>query len=167
MPGPDAVDEVSGRLNEMLREVKQLHTTVMARVGQRVELPATGVLGTLSEHGELRMSALAEHLRLDLSSVSRQVAALERVGWVSRQRDPSDQRASLLTISRAGNDLLVRFRQERAAVLREVFQDWSPADLSAFAASLDRFTAGLAGHEVTPAHDTPAHDTPAQVTRSA
>jgi DNA-binding MarR family transcriptional regulator len=145
--GTDAVAEISGQLNDMLRQVKYLHTEAAARVGERVELPAAGVLGVLKDHGEVRMSTLADILRLDLSSVSRQVASLERLGWVGRQRDPQDQRASLLRLTPAGLSIIQQFRLERTTILREVFDDWSPEALAAFADALDRFTTGLAGRQ--------------------
>ena len=140
----DAVDEVAEQLMHMLRGFKGLHADVTERVGLRVEMPAAAVLGILSERGPSRASTLAELLRLDLSSVSRQVAALEREGWVERERDPADQRASLRDLSAAGRDLLERLKAARGEALRAVLTDWSPADLTAFARGLERFGIDLA-----------------------
>jgi DNA-binding MarR family transcriptional regulator len=140
----DATDEVAEQLMAMLRGFKGLHGDVTDRVGLRVEMPAAAVLGVLAERGPSRASTLAELLRLDLSSVSRQVAALEREGWVQRERDPADQRASLLELSPAGRDLLDRLRAARGEALRAVLTDWSPDDLTTFARGLERFALDLA-----------------------
>lgn len=139
----DAVDEVAKQLLQMLRGFKGLHGDVTDRVGLRVELPAASVLGILAERGPSRASTLAEILRLDLSSVSRQVSALEREGWVQRERDPDDQRASLLELSPTGRDLLERVRVARGEALRAVLTDWSPDDLTTFAHGLERFALDL------------------------
>jgi len=147
----DAVDDVATQLLRMLRGFKGLHTEVIDRLGMRVELPASAVLTTLAERGPSRASTLAELLRLDLSSVSRQVAALEREGWVARERDPDDQRASLLELTDAGRVLLERIRVARGEALRAVLTDWSPEDLAVLARGLERFAVDLTtAHGGTP-----------------
>ena len=151
-----SADDVSYGLIAAVRSLKGLQAEVSARLGLRLELPALGLLSTLEQHGGSRLSAVAELLRLDLSSVSRQVATLERDGLVRRERDPHDQRASLLHLSPAGEALLQRVRATRAALLREDLAGWSPADLSAFAAALERFAADTAHRPAGSAPAVPA-----------
>lgn len=139
----DPVDDVSRALVLLVRSLKGLHATVSSSIGLRVELPALAVLTLLEEHGRQRSSALAELLQLDLSSVSRQVAQLEREGWVARERDPADSRAHLLHVTQAGLDVVRQVRSARTALLRELLPGWSSADLEAFAASLRRFSADI------------------------
>jgi DNA-binding MarR family transcriptional regulator len=152
------MEDVSRELGLLFRSLKGMHAAVLAEAGLRVELPAAAVLLTLQERGQVRLSAVAETLAVDLSSVSRQVAALERDGWVSRRRDPDDSRAVLLELTPAGRDVLARLRAARAAHLRRLLPDWTEADLAGFASSLHRFRTDL----TTPAPDrTPVHADPA------
>lgn len=137
------MDDVARELGQLFRSLKGLHHAVLVDVGVRVEMPAAAILSTLADRGTLRPSALAELLHLDLSSVSRQVAALEREGWVGRERDPADSRAALLDLTPAGLDVLARVRAGRVAQLQALLPDWSDSDLAAFADSLHRFRTDL------------------------
>lgn len=134
-----AVQAVGRELGLLVRSLKALHQDVLATAGVRVELPAAAALGMLAERGRMRPSALAEALMLDLSSVSRQVAALEREGWVSRERDPADSRAALLDLTDAGVAVLAHVREARAAHLEQLLPDWDDEELAVFAAQLRRF----------------------------
>ncbi len=138
-----SADQVAHELILLVRALKGMHSAVTAEVGLRLELPGLSVLSLLEDHGRQRPSALADLLQLDLSSVSRQVAALEREGWLEREPDPADQRAQLLAVSPAGVEVLLRIRQARAALLRRALPDWSEQDLAAFAGSLRRFSTDL------------------------
>ena len=119
------VDEVARELVLLFRSLKALHREVLADVGMRLEMPATAVLTCLAERGSQRLSTVADVLDLDLSSVSRQVTALEREGWVVRERDPADARAQLLQVTAAGLDVVLRVRTARTALLRELLPGWS------------------------------------------
>jgi DNA-binding MarR family transcriptional regulator len=88
----------------------------------------------------IRSGALAEALHSDPSTVSRQVAALVKEGYLERRADPEDGRASLLALTESGEDLLAehdRIRLERFAL---VVDDWSDADVKRFSTLLQRFT---------------------------
>lgn len=161
-----SMDNVARELGLLFRSLKGLHHAVLVDAGVRVEMPAVAVLSTLAERGQMRPSALAESLHLDLSSVSRQVAALEREGWVSRERDPGDSRAALLDLTAAGRDILGRVRACRAAQLRRRLPQWSDADLADFATSLQRFRADLTQPGAVPELDAPAGVVPAAQTPS-
>jgi DNA-binding MarR family transcriptional regulator len=74
------------------------------------------------------VAELAEALGLDGSTVTRQLAALDRAGHIRRTTHPHDARASVVGVTPAGRraaDALRRHRQERIA---GHFADWSPAD---------------------------------------
>lgn len=156
-----ALDDVARELVLLVRGLKALHHETLQQVGLRVELPATAVLTALDERGRLRLSAVAEALHLDLSSVSRQVATLEREGWVSRTRDPADSRAALLELTPAGGEVLGRVRAARVEQLRRRLPRWSAAELADLAATLHRLSTDLrqpvdAGDTARPTDRTPA-----------
>jgi len=145
------MEDVARELGLLIRSLKALHHAVLTDVGVRVELPAAAVLSTLADAGQLRPSALAERLHLDLSSISRQAAALEREGWVSRERDPDDSRATLLELTPTGHDVLARVRAGRVAQLCRLLPEWSDAELADFAGQLHRFRTDLTRSAPDPA----------------
>jgi DNA-binding MarR family transcriptional regulator len=86
----------------------------------------------------LRLSDLAASLELDVSTVSRQVRNLVDAGLVSRQADPDDGRAALLTLSTRGRDVLEAVRAARRHVLGQTLCGWSAPDRDALADALAR-----------------------------
>src|SRR5918997_4278385 len=63
-------------------------------------------LAVIHRLGHARVSDVAEQLSVDLSVASRQVAALVRAGYVEREPDPDDRRASRLKTTAAGTRVL-------------------------------------------------------------
>ncbi|MEX2503458.1 MAG: MarR family transcriptional regulator, partial [Egicoccus sp.] len=73
-----------------------------AAAGVTLDRAAYHVLLRICDQGGMRLSALAEAMGLDVSTVSRHVTRLEQDGYVTRSPDPDDGRASLLTTTEAG-----------------------------------------------------------------
>lgn len=61
-------------------------------------------MAQLLSQGEHRLSEIAERRGVDQSVVSRQIGELEQRQLVSRRRDPSDRRASLVRLTPHGRD---------------------------------------------------------------
>jgi DNA-binding PadR family transcriptional regulator len=57
-----------------------------------------------------------------------QVRRLEENGWARREPDPQDARASLITITPAGAEVLATARRSRAQTLRPVLDQLGEAD---------------------------------------
>ena len=116
------------------------------------DVPASviAVLGLLSDHGELRLGALAGGLGVDTSVVSRTVAAAVQRGLVARRPDPSDGRACLLSLTERGVESLAERRNQRLRLLAAVIDDWEPGSAEALLAGLTRLGDGLADRH-TPA----------------
>jgi DNA-binding MarR family transcriptional regulator len=139
----EALDDVAREMVDLVRALKGLHEEATREVGLRLEMPAMGVLVRLERAGASRVSAVAEDMHLDLSTVSRQVSGLERAGFVVRQRDPLDSRASLVDLTPEGRQAIAEVRRARTAAMARRLPGWSEAELSAFAAALSRFTTDL------------------------
>src|SRR3712207_9297169 len=84
-----------------------------------VDRAAFMLLGQIVQDGPGRLSALAGQLCVDPSVVSRQVAALEAAGLVTRTADPADRRASLIAATGARADLFAPQRGEFVAPPRK------------------------------------------------
>jgi DNA-binding MarR family transcriptional regulator len=93
----------------------------------------------LHRDGPQRVSALAQALGLDSTTVTRHVDELERRGLVSRTTDVADRRALLVRLTPQAVARLDAAETERRRRLRAVLADWPAADRQAFARLLTRF----------------------------
>jgi DNA-binding MarR family transcriptional regulator len=70
--------------------------------GMKVSLSEMMALGELSEVDAMSQLELGRVLGLEKSTVSRLAVALERRGWIARERDPSNRRISRLQLTNEG-----------------------------------------------------------------
>src|SRR5215471_9396230 len=85
-----------------------------------ISLTQCYALEALVRRGPSTLNALAAELRLDKSTASRVVAALQRKGYVARATHPGDARAVLLDATSAGRRLHDRIRGDRIAERMEL-----------------------------------------------
>ncbi len=90
-------------------------------------------IGVLRRHGSLRISTLSEHLRIAPRSGTEVVDALQERGLVQRSPDPDDRRATLVTLSPAGEEVAEAVRRARAAEADQFFDRLSTEDRSQLA----------------------------------
>lgn len=109
------------------------------RLHPELSLVSYTLLGHLEERDGCRATDLAAHYALDKSTVSRQVAALERAGLIERRVDPEDQRVQVLHLTEAGRQILAQVTENRQAAFRERLADWPEEDLTRFAGYLERY----------------------------
>lgn len=114
-------------------------TTKVADLGQA----QASVLFCISEGSPMRASTLAGRLGVGASTLSRQLADLERAHFVIRTPDPEDGRASLLTLSEEGQQYLTETYEQRAATLREILAGWTEGEAEAAASSVQQLTTAL------------------------
>jgi DNA-binding MarR family transcriptional regulator len=140
----------AGRLGHELVRLNRLMARVGAQVSARsrdvVDLAAYVLLVHLVTDGPQRLSQLADAVRSDPSTVSRQVAALVRAGLVERRADPADGRANWLVATEQGERVLRVNRQRRDAHLAAMLRDWEPAAVATLSALLERFNTDLDGY---------------------
>ena len=124
-PDTQPSERLAGELLRLVRALRDLNAALPQAGARRLDLAGAAVLGRVGDDGPLRLSALAERLCLDLSTVSRQVPALERAGWLVREPDPHDRRAQLLRLTEAGQHALADRRRAAAAVLAAALPGWT------------------------------------------
>lgn len=116
-------------LSAMMRWSESKHTR--AEVAHRAECHIAPSALRLLEHfdvaGAMRVSDIAECLRIDISTVSLQLRQLRADGLVHRLRDPADGRYGIIEITPQGREALARVRAARGELLSEIF-DAVPAD---------------------------------------
>jgi DNA-binding MarR family transcriptional regulator len=126
--------------------VASLATTVIALKRRSGDAEASGrayLLGHIDTLAPVRATDVAEHVGLDLSTVSRHLKSLEDAGYVRRSPDPDDRRAALLELSASGRDLLETTTRARTALLARATADWSRDDVGTLTRLLNRLAREL------------------------
>jgi DNA-binding MarR family transcriptional regulator len=139
----ETVDRLTSSISQLLRVGR--HVSVRAAGHLYGELPpfGWGLLIPLERDGDQRCSALAAHAGVDVSVASRQLAVLERLGYVERRPDPQDGRAALLRLTDAGADALTAARTLRSDWALTALVGWDEADARQLSGLLDRLVADL------------------------
>lgn len=86
------------------------------------------VILVLGRHERIRLSELSEHLRIAPRSTTEVVDALQEKGLVERQADPTDRRATLVTLTEAGRGILTQLQQARHSNSVALFEPLSDTD---------------------------------------
>jgi DNA-binding MarR family transcriptional regulator len=93
-------------------------------------------LATIGKTGPMRLGDLAAAEGIAPSTLTRLVTVLEDSGYVRRCADPSDARASTLTITAHGQEALERIRTENTLMLTASLKLLTAEQRSALAAAL-------------------------------
>jgi DNA-binding MarR family transcriptional regulator len=86
-----------------------------------------------------RVSAVAESIHSDVSTVSRQVSHLVHHGLLDKISDPDDRRAQLLSLSPSGREVIDKLVRGRGQWFGELLASWTDEEVRAFDAHLTRF----------------------------
>ena len=89
--------------------------------------------------GPARLSDISKLMGVGIASLSPQIKVLEEAGFIKRQTDPRDGRASLVRVTAPGRKLVTRMRAARLTMVTELLSDWSDRDASQAAYHLGRF----------------------------
>ena len=93
-------------------------------------------LSTVEQSGPLRLGDLAAAEGIAPSTLTRLVAVLEELGYVRRDADPKDARASTLAITVEGHETMERLRAENSALLTQRVMLLTPQQRTALADAL-------------------------------
>jgi DNA-binding MarR family transcriptional regulator len=103
-----------------------------------------GAMGVVARHPDgLRPSNVAEILHVDLSVASRALTQLEERGFVRREPDPDDGRATRVHATVEGSAWIADFAEQYAIRMQDYLADWSDDDVATLTGLLDRFGATL------------------------
>ena len=112
---------------------------VLAKSGESIDQQSHATLRHLLAWGPMRPTSLAEVLATGASHVSKIVRRLEDDGWVIRTTDPSDKRATLITLTPAGEDAARGVYELGDRMIAEVLEGWSAKDVRAYTDLTVRF----------------------------
>lgn len=100
-------------------------------------------LKVIGSNQPLRLSVLAGWLRITPRSTTEVADALEDLGWIRRTADPSDRRATMVSLTSEGRRLLRRIEEVRGTAAERVLDVLSERDRR----TLDRILTTLGEHE--------------------
>lgn len=117
---PGHSTNLSESLMAVARRIRRSHMTALEPFG--LNPSQSRALHVLAREQEsMRLRDLAEHLRIVARSATDIVDSLEAAQLVTRQPDPSDRRAVLVTLTDTGRALLDRIDDARRQVSSEMF----------------------------------------------
>lgn len=105
----------------------------------RLDRSAFVILRQLSTHGPAGVKTLADELHLDISTISRQAAALVEKGYVDKMPNPRDGRAYFYRITDLGTKELNENRQRQVDRLTKVLEGWSDEECITFGQLLKKY----------------------------
>ena len=91
-----------------------------------------------AHEGGMRSSELAHHLHIAPRSATEVIDAVEAKELVTRSPDPTDRRATLVTLTPRGEDLMDEVRRARGLESERLFERLSKTDRSHLARILGR-----------------------------
>ncbi|MET0765577.1 MAG: MarR family winged helix-turn-helix transcriptional regulator [Blastococcus sp.] len=156
---PETRDRLTSSVSQLVRTGRHLSARAAGQLYG--DLPSFGwaLLLPLERDGDQRCSALAAHAGVDVSVASRQIAVLERSGYVERRPDPVDGRANLLRLTPAGETALAEARALRSEWALNALAGWDESEARLLSELLDRLVTDLetagSGHPARSAVPTP------------
>ncbi|CAN5437853.1 hypothetical protein BH10ACT10_BH10ACT10_03920 [soil metagenome] len=146
IPAPDtAEDALMSLMMALGRRMRQ------RQPGDAIDYSAFPILKLLTHQGPMRLSALAQVLGLDASTVSRHARQLEDKGLLERTEDPDDGRASRVAVSPHGSTCLSEAFETRRHVVSDALDGWSAEERETLRTLLHRLVQSLMVQSDTPA----------------
>jgi DNA-binding MarR family transcriptional regulator len=140
-----AAADLGSQCTRFIRLVRKIGANLTFQRHDGIESAAYVVLAVAVVAGPQRLTALAEAVHADPSTVSRQAASLVRHGLLERRADPADGRASLLVATPEGVRVFEDNKRLRSKMLATALGEWSVTDLAALTVLLDRLNTDLEG----------------------
>lgn len=142
------MDEVAAAAERMHRITKELSRRYQFRDRNAICCHGLSVtqcyaLDALAESGALPVTALARHLFLAVSTVTRMLDQLERKGLVLRRRGRGDQRVVRASITPKGKSLLARIQADLVATQRALLAPLARAEREAVLKTLAGLVAAV------------------------
>ena len=101
------------------------------------------MLAYMVEKGPRRPSEVVDAFDLDKGAVSRQIQVLVDLGLATKERDPDDGRAWIVSPTDAARERIKAMVTARRARLGRLLEDWPDEELESFVATLGRYNATL------------------------
>lgn len=141
-----ALVDLIGCLNSPQRD-----DALLREAGVSLDRALFPLLVALGARGALGVADLADLVGRDHTTVSRQLAKLETLAFVSRPGGTSDKRRREADLTAAGRDIVAAITAARMRLLGDVLATWTSADVTALAKLNRRFADAVMGAGRRPA----------------
>jgi len=121
---------------QVAEAVYALGATVVRRIPRDMSLTAISTMATLDRTGPRRTTDLAAAQGVAQPSMTSLVNNLEKSGYVERRADPSDGRAALVALTRAGERALGERRRLGTESMAELVDQLSPEEAAQLVAAM-------------------------------
>jgi len=129
-----SVEIIDIELSVLIRRV----TSASRKIGH-LDRSAYLLLHRIISQGPAGVKTLADESNLDVSTISRQTAALEQKGYVERIPDLVDKRAYTLQITDLGRKEFHDHQQLRFSAIKEVLKEWPEEEQQLFGNLLKKY----------------------------
>jgi DNA-binding MarR family transcriptional regulator len=158
---------VAERIRSAWRDLRRAGSTVAVRAhlyapDAPLDVAQADALDLIVTNAPVRMNEVAALLRVDPSTATRAIAKLHERGLVTRDPDPHDARAILVTPSPDGADLHARVRARANSLLAETLDAFQPHERDALATLMERLVTAIddrrldvTDHDLTSTQPTP------------
>ncbi|MBW4082468.1 MarR family winged helix-turn-helix transcriptional regulator [Paenibacillus sp. S150] len=136
----NSVDVIELEMAILVRNLVSM--TTYKKIGN-LDRSAYLLLHQIASRGSAGVKALSDEFHLDISTVSRQAAALEQKGYVSRIPDPLDGRAYSLQMTDLGEEVLNENKQARQESIGKMLSSWSDGERVIFGELLRKFNTAI------------------------
>jgi DNA-binding MarR family transcriptional regulator len=144
VPDRDNIENLVRQLYGLGHVRRELSRHALAELGSQ----GFNALGCVYVHGPVRVSDVASRLGVDMSVASRQIRALIDAGYLVREDDDEDRRATRLSITPDGERVLGESHRRMVHAFGQVLDSWTDDEVSALSASLERLSSQFADREV-------------------
>lgn len=127
-------------IRDLVRQLGTLGTSASDE-WSRIDLtfPQFRALHVLQGREHVRVSDLGDAMRMSLASASALAERLERLGYVTRERDAEDRRIVILRLSAKGRRLVEEQQRRGLERLGQAVERMTPEERSALATTLRAF----------------------------
>jgi DNA-binding MarR family transcriptional regulator len=136
------MDNMLEKIEHEIALLNRLTTAISPKLG---ELDRSGylLLSKLDKSDPVAINVIAEELKLNVSTASRQIATLEAKGFIRRFPDQKNGRTSLIEITSKGKEIFHKVKQARKDAYAEILRDWSHEELEKLETALARLNLAL------------------------
>jgi DNA-binding MarR family transcriptional regulator len=133
-----ALLEIIGVMNAPQRD-----EALIAAAGVRLDRALFPLLIGIERFGPIGVVELAAGMNRDHTTVSRQLAKLERLGLVARLESSDDRRTRRAVVTPEGKAMTKRIDAARERMFRAIFSDWPPEEVSELTRLMGKFAAAV------------------------
>ena len=147
MHPPHEIDAIAAALMDLMGRLNSPRQDDVLLEAAGVSLPRAlfPLLVRIGAAGSIGVTLLAEQVGRDHSTISRQVAQLEDLGFVKRRASAQDARVNEAAISDKGKETVGRIRRARHKLLGALLSDWSGKEMRDLARLNQKLADAMAG----------------------